>query len=349
MHTVVCNFEADRPYQYTAGGNVNAEAQITCSPTPLTSLVEQGCSLGLLRHAWGMVSSLLPFFDQHHYLDDMGRVSRLLLAAAVDQSDAEAEAYAHWGLGEWHSYPNRYAAGARELTVARRMLDELGHVRSEAAVLSTLVSVCRLLGRLELSESLAREMLELARTIGDTDLLALGEHDLGVLAMERGDLAEARARFDDAVATFIASGNLKAEGLVQLRLGVLNLMLGHDDEATTRLHRSLAVSRLLGYRMGEAYGLLALHDAYQRQSRDQEAAAAAEDSLRLFRQLRHPLGEARALIVRARRLRQQGQPASAERELRRALRRISSTGVRRWEATIRAALDDVLTEAEQQR
>jgi transcriptional regulator with XRE-family HTH domain/tetratricopeptide (TPR) repeat protein len=299
----------------------------------LVRLLEQACSAGALEHAWGMISSLLPFLDMRQHLDDLGRVSRSLLGASLARGDTRAEAYGHWAMGELYAAGSR-AAALQEVVEARRMFRELGHHRSEGSALSTMTSLHRVLGHPDLAAASGEEMLGIAREVGDERLLALAEHDLGVLAADAGDLDGARRRFEAAVGLCVVSGNERAESLVRLRLGTLSIQARRHDESMRHLSRSLALGRRLGDRVAEAYALLAMHDAYQRVGRDDRAAEALRRSLALFREVRHPLGEARALLARARIEGVRGDRLAAELTLREALRRVEPTGVQQCVAAI---------------
>jgi tetratricopeptide (TPR) repeat protein len=173
---------------------------------------------------------------------------------------------------------------------------------------------------------------------------AVALHNLGVLALERRELDHARGHLEAAAELFVDCADTRGESLVLLRLGTLCVLLGQVRAALPLLRRCLRLTRSLKDPVGEAYALLALHDAGRRQGHDREAAVALAASLELFRRTDQRLGEVRALLRSGQQAQAGGDCVTAERLLRQALACNGRTGARFWQAAIRAALAEVLSE-----
>ncbi|MCH1865318.1 BTAD domain-containing putative transcriptional regulator [Nocardioides sp. CFH 31398] len=104
--------------------------------------------------------------------------------------------------------------------------------------------------------------LEDAVVLGDTEAEANSRAGLGIAALARGDLAEARTRLEQALAL---TGTLPADSygpwlevLAQVWLGTALLETGHPDEARSRVTRAHALATARGDRLGAFSALWSL-------------------------------------------------------------------------------------------
>jgi tetratricopeptide (TPR) repeat protein len=233
------------------------------------------------------------------------------------------------------------------LTDAVHVFRALGHRRSEINALATLSAVHRVHGRVNDALVIGQAGLELSISLGASGEhhRAVALHNLGVLALERGELEQARERLVAAVDAFISCSDIRGESLVLLRLGTLYGLLGRDADAVVALRRCLHLTESVDDAVGRAHALLALHEAFVHQRRHAEAAQALASSVRLFQNSGQLLGAARALLRLGEQARANGDVAAAEAALREALATVAMTGARRRQADVHGVLADLLADA----
>ena len=86
----------------------------------------------------------------------------------------------------------------------------------------------------------------LAQALGNLEVEAIATMGLGILAQDRGDLAEAEGLLLAARAGFERSGNIAYRCIADFNLGVVAMGLGDHERAVSLLEDALAVSRDLG-------------------------------------------------------------------------------------------------------
>jgi tetratricopeptide (TPR) repeat protein/transcriptional regulator with XRE-family HTH domain len=310
----------------------------------LVRLVGQAGDTGSLEYAWGLATTLYPFLELRRYFDDLDAIHSTLLDGARVWDDPEARAYGFWVRGETEAARGHYENAIQHLDVARGMFQELGHQISATNILSELSNSLRLAGERARAEACSRELIELSRTLGGGELLALALHDLGALAIERENYEFALDNLEKSYNLFVEHGNIRCQGLVLLRLGQLYPSFGRNAQAILSLQRCLAIVCDSADQVGEAHALLALGDVFVRQARVQEARTLFSRASDLFDQTKEPLGGARALLKLGQIAQAEHDVVVAETVLREALGRLESTGAKRWQALVRATLGDVLAE-----
>jgi DNA-binding CsgD family transcriptional regulator len=159
-------------------------------------------------------------------------------------------------------------------------------------------------------------------------------HNLGAVAQEQGDLAEARRHFEDSVAMRRALGDIAGLALSLAKLGEVISAMGEAQTAHRLLCESLTLQRDLGDRAGMAFVLerLGMAAAARGQRRHALRIAAAAQALR--EAIGTPLGPG-ALEIYERWLS----------EARAALRPEDATAA--WESGRSLGLDQVIVEVMQ--
>ena len=226
-----------------------------------------------------------------------------------------------------------YEEALAELEIALRLADVAGFVFFRALALGNRGAALLRLGRLEEAISDLEAARSAYQAIGSRDVCYALLH-LGDVYRERGDLALARAAFEEAVERAGDAGDLQA--LVPSLAGLARVVAGEDPERAAEL-----ANRAIGYGPGMAYvlALLAAADVALRGGdraraaelaagaateagarRDraglaealelgaaaaedpERARALAEEAIAIWRDIRSPFGEARTQLTLARML-----------------------------------------------
>jgi DNA-binding NtrC family response regulator len=175
---------------------------------------------------------------------------------------ARAEALVDEGLAAASALGDELAIAWCEATRGTVALYRADWVSAEAALGSARA-------RLSTFEAVERE--ELARL----------DHNLGVVALYRGDARAAADAFERALRTKRALGDLPGVRASLLNLGLACTRLHELDRAETILTEALALARSLGERVGRAWTLAALAELHVRRgsSREGERFVAEAEAL----------------------------------------------------------------------
>jgi ATP/maltotriose-dependent transcriptional regulator MalT/DNA-binding SARP family transcriptional activator len=266
--------------------------------------------------------------------------------------------------GSHHLEEGAYEEALAELETALRLADLAGFAYFRALALHNRGTVRLRLGRFE--EAIAD--LEAAKTvyqrIGSRDL-SYPLSSLGEIHRERGDLALARAAYEEAVALAEESGDLQS--LVPALAGLARVLAEDPEEAAKLAERAVsygpgmalveallasAVVALAAGQSERAAGFAAEAEAAARGRRDRAGLAEAlelgalatpepataqdrvEQALAVWRDVQDPFGAARAQLLLARLLgAERGRSLAREAE-----QRLRALGARRHAATAAALL-----------
>ncbi|HEY8201368.1 MAG TPA: BTAD domain-containing putative transcriptional regulator, partial [Actinomycetota bacterium] len=303
----------------------------------LVAAVEQSRDWGLPQTAWDIAVSLGAFFKLRGYFDDWQHTFDVALAATRATGDRRGEAAVLWGLGELHTFQDRYDTALGYLEGARAVFGELGDRYGEAGTAAGCGLVCRVRGNHGAALEWFGRALAISQQSGLPRSEAYALIGMGAVFAERGAHGDAQDCFEGALAICREAGyrdgeaqalwrlgrlehqegHLKAAG-AYLRaaldlwaelgytlgsahagqsLGELALTEGRTEDAERLLARALEVYRDLGDRYGEALTLRCCGEAQLARGRFAEAAGCLQEALCTWRELRVPLGEARTLVV----------------------------------------------------
>lgn len=137
--------------------------------------------------------------------------------------------------------------------------------------------------------------LRAARAVGDAAGEATARHNLATVLWRRGNLEEALAGHEAALAIRCRLGLPSTEAHSLNNLAIVLLDLGRYAEAADRLEQALAIRRRVGDRLGEARTLGNLGIARERLGQRAEAIACTTRTLELSRELGDRVSEAGAL------------------------------------------------------
>ena len=153
----------------------------------------------------------------------------------------------------------------------------------QAAVLPWAGDYALVQGDHEEAQAFGEESLRVARQLGDAMRIGRALHDLGEVAVRRGQYAEARELYEEAIST-VSEVGYTAPGSIH-NLGELAL-IGHDYERASELfRRALVLFREQGKAPGVAMALANLATVELRRRRYPDSLSLLEQSHELSRQL----------------------------------------------------------------
>jgi tetratricopeptide (TPR) repeat protein len=153
------------------------------------------------------------------------------------------------------------------------------------------------LARSEHAEARQRyeEALALFRQVGSVHGKANCIKSLGHIALERSQHAESRQRYEEALPLFRQVGDVLGEANCIQSLGDIALVRSQHPEARQRYEEALPLFRQIGDVLGKANCILSLGHIALEHSQHAEARQRYEEALALYRQLGHVLGEANCI------------------------------------------------------
>jgi predicted ATPase/class 3 adenylate cyclase len=153
----------------------------------------------------------------------------------------------------------------------------------QAAVLPWAGDYALVQGDHEEAQAFGEESLRVARQLGDALRIGRALHDLGEVAVRRGQYAQARELYEEAI-SIVSEIGYTAPGSIH-NLGELAL-IGHDYEQASELfRRALVLFREQGKAPGAAMALANLATVELRRSRYADSLSLLEQSHELSRQL----------------------------------------------------------------
>ena len=167
------------------------------------------------------------------------------LDCAVQAGDVLQQVRIRTNRGSLHLEQGYYEEAIAELDLALRLAELAGFTFYRALALSNRGSAYYCLGRLEEAVGDLEESRRQAERLGSTEVAYPLAH-LGRIYVDRGDLALARAAYEEAIA--ICECPLDVQGLVPALSGLALTLATDDPDAAERL-----ASRAVGYGRGMAY------------------------------------------------------------------------------------------------
>lgn len=144
-----------------------------------------------------------------------------------------------------------------------------------------------------------RQSLALMRQMGNVDMIAYPLGNLGLLALQEGNLDEAHRLIAESVAISQASGNWLGMGDWVLQLGQVLLYLDRTDEAARSLREALAIFEEMDNRRGQASTLASLAHLTLKQQNVEHARTYMARSLTTYRDLRRQMETAAVAVSQA--------------------------------------------------
>jgi predicted ATPase/DNA-binding winged helix-turn-helix (wHTH) protein len=245
-----------------------------------------------------------------------------------------------------------YAAPEVERTYgrARELCRGLGTPREIFPVLHGLWVFYEVRGELGTARELADELIALAEREGDAALLLQAHHVVGETAYLRGDLVEALAHLERAIALYDPHAHEPLALLYGLDPGVVSCCyagwtlgaLGRFDRAAERIEEALALTRATSLALGSAVASIAAGSVAQVFGETRAAAEHAANAIALSVREGFPLQRARAAILHGWALVAEGRGTDGLAEMRAGLDASVATGARAGLQYFRALLAEAL-------
>jgi predicted ATPase len=152
-----------------------------------------------------------------------------------------------------------------------------------AAALSGVAFLVEAQGDMEQAEAFQEEALALYRTSGDSEGIGRALAALGAISRQRGDLAMARARLQEGLEAWRATGDVAGTAGALMELGLVRQLEGAYAEAVPQLQEALRLFRQIHDHMGEAHALNRLGLLAMSTGELADAVGHFAESLRLWR------------------------------------------------------------------
>ncbi|MHB1168340.1 MAG: hypothetical protein ACYC28_03565 [Longimicrobiales bacterium] len=124
-----------------------------------------------------------------------------------------------------------------------------GFVSDAARALNTTATIRHVQQDLSGAARLYTEALELARDVGDDELIALAAQNAGIIRNMEGDFEAARALYLESIAAALRTGDARGALLAYMHLGMVCSDLQTCMEANLYLDRALEIAERLGDRV----------------------------------------------------------------------------------------------------
>jgi tetratricopeptide (TPR) repeat protein len=153
------------------------------------------------------------------------------LHTSLESGSARAVATALILLGLYHRKQGAFERARASFAVSAELAKRQSDPIEQLNALFWLGVVERYLGNLEAAEQVHREQLEKARQAGSGAQAVLAQENLGLVALRRGQVAEARSRVTKALAEATDLGDPELEGYCYHALLVVETTVGRPGEA----------------------------------------------------------------------------------------------------------------------
>ncbi|MEV0678568.1 BTAD domain-containing putative transcriptional regulator [Actinosynnema sp. NPDC050436] len=335
-HAGLDPLEHARPVEGHDEALTDPEAWFEIELSMLVSLVERLGELDLVEPATRLAAALCSSqFSVRNLFAQWWRTHSAALAAARRTGDRAGEARMLYGLGWLRYEQDRFDEAADYYRQAVRVYEAAGGGAGAMGAARTRVALSTVQReRGQLAE--ARASLDLAiAELGELDrsgLMAHAVHELGRVLTEQGDLDAARQAGERAVIAYRRDGDLRNEAMASRTLGIVHRAAGRLDEAA--LHISASVTRLhrLGDRLMSAYAVQALAKVRIRQGRGDAVRSELLECLAVCVGMQDNFGQALVLRTLGELESAAGRAEPARQYLEQALKWWDALGLPVWRA-----------------
>src|SRR2546421_798923 len=161
----------------------------------LIAAVEQSAEWHLPETAWDLAVCSAGFLEVRGYFDDWRHTFEVALAATRTTGNRRGEAAVLRGLGELHTFQDRYDAALSCFRQAAAIFGELGDRQGQAATASGCGLVCRVRGRLGEALAWFGQALRISRQLGLGRIEGYALLGMGTILLQQGRYDEAGGRF----------------------------------------------------------------------------------------------------------------------------------------------------------
>jgi transcriptional regulator with XRE-family HTH domain/tetratricopeptide (TPR) repeat protein len=252
----------------------------------LTAAALHARDVGPRRVAWSLADSLRGVFLARPYSASWESVALSGVEAAAAEGDVAGEAASRLSLANACVWRDRYEQAMEEFTIAAELARAAGWDDGECVARIGLGNTYRMLGNLDAADAELTAMLDTSRRRGPPTSEAFALDALGLLAHERGDLAQAATRHAEALVLHRAHASDPVRiARTLINLGDVNRSLRQLDTARRYLTDALRLIEWLGEPGEEAYALRCLAETLRDAGELDEAQRTASRALAAARKV----------------------------------------------------------------
>jgi non-specific serine/threonine protein kinase len=309
-----------------AAQQTSSLARLLAEIDNIRSALEHALSAGgpVTQGLWIFANCCCLWTVHGHHLEG-ARLGRALLAKP---EAAERGAARAWALGAASSALILAWDSARAIALAEEAIAiarEIGEVRLEVRCRVELSSEAMLRSSYAEARDHAARALELARTLDDDDELSRCLNTQASVDATFGEFVSARRSWEEQLATARRNGHDMGVASTVANLGAIALSLNELDEARALEEEALAIFRRLEHRAYTAWRLVTLAQIATRQGRSEDAVSLLAEGEVMLRSFAHPAEVLLLEVVRAWRLRWDGDPLAAGSILRAVFAELART------------------------
>ena len=242
-----------------------------------------------------LAGSLFWFWNLHGHWSEGRRWLEQALAQSAASAQSAARARALLGAGELAMLQGEFAAARIQAEESADIARALGNRQVLAYALNRLGNLAWIRGDHPRAQSWMKESLAIFREIQDDWGSALSLLDLGDTALREGSLTSAQTLMREGLEIFTRLGDRRGRALALMHLATAHAFTGDYERAHAELEETLAVQREIGDPWVIAHTLNRLGEIARSQGDDERAASLYTDSLRLHRELGNQSGVAMVL------------------------------------------------------
>jgi len=229
-----------------------------------------------------------------------------------------------------------YAAPEVESTFerARDLCEQIGEIEQLAPALWGLSAFYQVRAKHLVANELAQQILALAQSGENNDLLLVGHWTAGITQTHLGEFSLARDHLEKALEIYNGDRHLaftylygQNPGVTCLNYLALNLwILGYPDEALEKCEQAISLANDISHPFSQsfAHGMVSLHHALKK---DSEAASYhSEETIRLSKESGFPFLMALGLIIRGWARADMGKPGIAINLMRKGIETMEKIG-----------------------
>jgi DNA-binding SARP family transcriptional activator/predicted negative regulator of RcsB-dependent stress response len=298
----------------------------------LISGVRQAARAGFAELCWSLAFSAVTLFESRIYLDDWQETHDIALEATRKANHVRGQAAMLYSMGSLHMSQQRFGPARKEFITAAKLFSDVDDDQGIALVTRHIAYMDRLSGRLDDATIRYEQALATFRATGDHVAAAYVLQNLAQVKLEQREFGKAMELLSDALRLSRIAQCTRAEAQALHRTGEAYLLAGDPGRAVDTFELALARIREIGDPVGEAHVLQGAGLARVRQGELDKARSTLQRALQIAHTLGERLVEARALLALGELALVSGAPGNAVVSGRRAAGAFHDMGVSLHEA-----------------
>ena len=269
----------------------------------------------------------LEMLNKVRQLAQQGKHTSLVsLLAEQPQEEVEASPTLSLLLGAAHARLGRHGEGERWVNVALTRASERGDRAIEARALNVKGAIALEAGQIDDTTKYFMRATDVAKSVGDDEILGLSANNLGIIKNLRGDPGEAIGSYTIALAAFQRAGLERGAALIHHNLAISYGDQGKTTEALKEADRAVENAERAGDAALAAQALSGRAEIRVRSGYTALARKEVERAISKHRELEDSVGEAEDLRILALAKATEGAKSEAETLLRNAMNQAENHG-----------------------